>query len=105
MNFNRRDFTALLHWLRTAAFFFFSGSEKLFSTGDNVLGTKFSQKMKCSGVIVLLSRVTESETFVSFNPRYRRATHVTPKSYLSFIQGYKTIYQEKRSEVQTLANR
>uniref|UniRef100_A0A8D2ZS36 Dynein, axonemal, heavy chain 5 n=1 Tax=Scophthalmus maximus TaxID=52904 RepID=A0A8D2ZS36_SCOMX len=26
-------------------------------------------------------------------------------SYLSFIQGYKTIYKEKRSEVQTLANR
>ncbi|KAM9386572.1 dynein axonemal heavy chain 5 [Phaethornis superciliosus] len=37
--------------------------------------------------------------------RYRRSTHVTPKSYLSFIQGYKTTYKEKHSEVQTLANR
>lgn len=37
--------------------------------------------------------------------RYRRSTHVTPKSYLAFIQGYKTIYKEKRAEVQTLANR
>ncbi|XP_051466218.1 dynein axonemal heavy chain 5 [Apus apus] len=37
--------------------------------------------------------------------RYRRSTHVTPKSYLSFIQGYKTTYEEKHAEVQTLANR
>ncbi|XP_027537399.1 dynein heavy chain 5, axonemal isoform X11 [Neopelma chrysocephalum] len=37
--------------------------------------------------------------------RYRRSTHVTPKSYLSFIQGYKTTYKEKHAEVQTLANR
>ncbi|XP_042662867.1 dynein axonemal heavy chain 5 isoform X2 [Tyto alba] len=37
--------------------------------------------------------------------RYRRSTHVTPKSYLSFIQGYKTTYIEKHAEVQTLANR
>ncbi|XP_032555846.1 dynein heavy chain 5, axonemal isoform X2 [Chiroxiphia lanceolata] len=37
--------------------------------------------------------------------RYRRSTHVTPKSYLSFIQGYKTTYKEKHTEVQTLANR
>ncbi|KFZ52298.1 Dynein heavy chain 5, axonemal, partial [Antrostomus carolinensis] len=37
--------------------------------------------------------------------RYRRSTHVTPKSYLSFIQGYKNTYKEKHAEVQTLANR
>ncbi|MEJ1275821.1 hypothetical protein NN561_006720 [Cricetulus griseus] len=37
--------------------------------------------------------------------RFRRSTHVTPKSYLSFIQGYKFIYGEKHTEVQSLANR
>ena len=37
--------------------------------------------------------------------RYRRATHVTPKSYLSFINGYKTIYAEKKAEIGNLAQR
>lgn len=41
--------------------------------------------------------------FLSF--RFRRRTHVTPKSYLSFINGYKTLYSEKYTYINTLAER
>lgn len=37
--------------------------------------------------------------------RFRRSAHVTPRSYLSFIQGYQVIYGEKRAQVRTLADR
>ena len=37
--------------------------------------------------------------------RYRRTAHVTPKSYLSFINSYKSVYAQQRKEIGGLADR
>ena len=46
-----------------------------------------------------------AEACTDYFNRFRRQTHVTPKSYLSFLAGYKKIYSEKRKEIGTLAER
>lgn len=40
-----------------------------------------------------------------FHLRFRRSTHVTPKSYLSFIAGYKQIYSVKFGEINEMSQR
>lgn len=46
-----------------------------------------------------------AQTCVDYFDRFRRSVHVTPKSYLSFIGSYKSVYSEKRQHIGELAER
>nr|XP_054607993.1 dynein axonemal heavy chain 8 isoform X2 [Nothobranchius furzeri] len=69
-------------------------------------------EMKCTktvktSVMTVMGTYHEkvSEACESYFERFRRRTHVTPKSYLCFINGYKALYTEKCSFIITLADR
>ena len=46
-----------------------------------------------------------ADTCQNYFAKYRRSTHVTPKSFLSFINGFKNIYKQKLTDIENLANR
>ncbi|KAI8902513.1 dynein heavy chain and region D6 of dynein motor-domain-containing protein [Globomyces pollinis-pini] len=75
---------------------------------------KFVSEMEIVGTEQIIKDVVYHMAFVHdlvtdacdqyFN-QFRRRTHVTPKSYLSFLGSYKTYYQMKRNEVGGLSER
>lgn len=59
-----------------------------------------TEKVK-ENLVVALGSIQDivAATSTDYFQRFRRATHVTPKSYLNFIGGYKKIYQAKQTEL------
>ena len=46
-----------------------------------------------------------AEICLQYFERYRRSTHITPKSYLSFLSGYKAVYGDNKGHIGQLADR
>lgn len=59
----------------------------------------------CINPFLFISQDIVAESCVQYFERFRRQTHVTPKSYLSFIEGYKQIYTQQHEGIGLLAKR
>lgn len=57
--------------------------------------------------IVMMASVQEtvSNICIEYFERFRRQAHVTPKSFLSFLESYKKLYKEKQNYINMLAER
>ncbi|KAK3879380.1 hypothetical protein Pcinc_016045 [Petrolisthes cinctipes] len=62
-----------------------------------ISGTKDVKTSLVKGMGIIHDHVAQLCT--DYFQRYRRSAHVTPKSFLSFINIYKKIYNEKREEI------
>ncbi|XP_055595824.1 dynein axonemal heavy chain 8 [Uranotaenia lowii] len=58
-------------------------------------------------LIEIMAFIQDKVAFVcvEYYDRFRRQAHVTPKSFLSFLDGYKVIYKEKHDNIAVLASR
>lgn len=72
----------------------------------------FTLKVVCSTetkvqLIEIMGMVQDNvaDTCSMYYDRFRRQTHVTPKSYLSFLEGYKVLYNEKHDSIAEMARR
>ncbi|OAF69622.1 hypothetical protein A3Q56_02624 [Intoshia linei] len=74
-------------------------------SNENLYGYYMSRVRNNLHVVLCFSPDMVSQVCTSYFERFRRRTHVTPKSYLSFLEGYKTIYSLKYKEIGILAER
>uniref|UniRef100_A0A5K3EIA0 AAA domain-containing protein n=1 Tax=Mesocestoides corti TaxID=53468 RepID=A0A5K3EIA0_MESCO len=60
-----------------------------------------------AGVINLVATVHDDVAIrcEQYFKRYRRTTHVTPKSYISFLSGYSKVYSQQFASIQALISR
>ncbi|KAI8811565.1 dynein heavy chain and region D6 of dynein motor-domain-containing protein [Cladochytrium replicatum] len=77
-------------------------AEKFLSEMD-IVGTDQVKKEVVNQMAFVHDLVTEACD--NYFTQFRRRTHVTPKSYLSFLGSYKSLYKSKRQEVGQLADR
>lgn len=74
-----------------------------FLSSFNVVSTELIKKelVQCMGSV----HDGVAEYCSQYFQKYRRSTHVTPKSYLAFLNGYKEIYSQKLHEIESMAKR
>ena len=65
-----------------------------------------SQELK-RGLFKTMASVQDSvaQACQSYFQRFRRSTHVTPKSFLNFISSYKDVYKRKNAEIGNMSQR